>query len=144
MSKILTLRGIGSAGDVDKILLFGGQQGNFSKAYKILDFQIAPNDPMAANEISATINTIEVAHVVAWNWSKNTQIAWAAWNIPTNTRSGRYSNVDEEAIVVEDLYIDFSGPVPSEINYELKLEQVDVSDFQAALSMVSARAQGSN
>tara|TARA_Y100000004_G_scaffold85135_1_gene95558 strand:+ start:1232 stop:1666 length:435 start_codon:yes stop_codon:yes gene_type:complete len=144
MSKILTVRGIGNAGDVDKILLFGGQQGNFSKAYRILSFTITPKDPMASNEISATINTIEVAHVVAWNWSKNTQIAWAAWGVPISTRFGIYSNVDEEAIVVEDLYIDFSGPIPSEINYELKLEQVDVSDFQAALSMVNARAQGSD
>lgn len=144
MSKILTIRGIGNAGDVDKILLFGGQQGAFKKAYKILDFQITPNDPLASNEISATINTIEVSHVVAWNWSLNTQVAWAAWNIPISTRFGRYSNVDEEAIVVEDLYIDFSGPIPSSINYELKLEQVDVSASQAALSMVNARAQGSN
>ena len=144
MSKIVTLRGIGAAGDVDKILLFGGQQGKFEKGYRILDFQIAPNDPLSSNEISATINTIEVAHVVAWNWSKNTQIAWAAWNIPIGTRFGQYSNVDNEAIIVEDLFIDFSGPIPSDINYELTLEQVDVKDFQAALAMVNARAQGSN
>ena len=144
MSKTLTLRGIGAAGDVDKILLFGGQQGEFKKAYRILDFQIAPNNPMASNEISATINTIEVTHAVAWNWSKNTQIAWAAWNVPINSRFGQYSNVDKEALVVEDIYIDFSGPVPSDINYELTLEQVDVSPSQAALTMVSARAQGSD
>ena len=144
MSRILTVRGQGTAADVDRITLFGGRQGDFEKAYKILDFQIAPKDPQTSNELSASINTIEVAHVVAWNWQNNTQIAWAAWNVPTSTRFGQYSNVDDEAIVVEDLFIDYSGPGGALINYELKLEQVSIADYQAALAMIAARAQGSD
>ena len=144
MSKIVTIRGVGTVPNVERVLLFGGPQGNFEKGYKILDFKIAPTGPLDSEEISATVNTIEVSHSSIWNWALNTQIGWAAWNVPTNSRFSEYSNFDDEVIVVEDLFIDFTGDSGQTINWELKLEQVDINDSTAALSMVNARAQGSD
>lgn len=144
MSRIRTVRGVGTAPNVEKVLLFGDQQPPFDKGYKILDFQITPTNPQSSSEISATVNTIEVTHDITWNWALNTQVAWAGFNIPINSRFGQYTNVDEEVIVVEDLFIDFSGTTDQTINWELKLEEVKIKDFQAALAMVNTRAQGSN
>jgi hypothetical protein len=141
MGKVVTLRGVGTVPNVEKVLLF---DGSFNTAYKILDFQITPTDPLSSEEISATVNTIEVTHSSIWNWALNTQIAWASWNTPINSRFGQYSNVDEEAIIVEDLFIDFSGDSAQTVNWELKLEQVSIKDYEAALAMVNARAQGSD
>ena len=124
--------------------MFGGQQPPFDKGYKILDFQIVPTDPLASEEISASVNTIEVTHTVIWNWALNTQVAWASYGAPIGTRFGQYSNVDDEVIIVEDLFIDFSGDSAQTVNWELKLEEVAIKDYQAALSMVNTRAQGSN
>ena len=144
MSRIVTVRGVGTAPNVEKVLLFGGQQPPFETGYKIVDFQIAPTDPLASVEISAVVNTIETAHAVTWDWTKNTQVAWAGWNIPINSRFGQYSNVDDEVIIVEDLFLDFSGSSGQTINWELTLEQVSIKDWEAALAMVNTRAQGSN
>ena len=141
MGKVVTMRGVGTVPNVEKVLLF---DGSFNTAYKVLDFQITPTDPLASEEVSATVNTIEVTHSSLWNWALNTQIAWASWNTPINTRFGQYSNVDEEAIIVEDLFIDFSGDAGQTINWELKLEQVSIKDYEAALAMVNARSQGSD
>lgn len=141
MGKVVTLRGVGTVPNVEKVLLF---DGSFNTAYKILDFTIVPTDPLASEEISATVNTIETTHTSIWNWALNTQVAWASYGAPISTRFGQYSNVDEEAIVVEDLFIDFSGDSGQTINWELKLEQVSIKDYEAALAMVNARAQGSD
>tara|TARA_Y100000004_G_C8923042_1_gene416304 strand:- start:225 stop:659 length:435 start_codon:yes stop_codon:yes gene_type:complete len=144
MSKIRTIRGVGTVPKVERVLLFGGQQGNFDKGYKILDFQVTATDPTSSEEVSAVVNTIEVTHSVTWNWALNTQVAWAAWNIPINSRFGQYSNFDDEVILVEDVFIDFSGDANQTINWELKLEEVSIKDSTAALAMVQARAQGSD
>jgi len=141
MGKVVTIRGVGTVPNVEKVLLF---DGSFNTAYKILDFQIAPTSPIASEEISATVNTIEVSHDSTWNWALNTQVGWAAWNVPINSRFGQYSNVDDEALIVEDLFLDFTGDSGQTVNWELKLEQVSIKDYEAALAMVNARAQGSD
>ena len=141
MGKVVTLRGVGTVPNVEKVLLF---DGSFNTAYKILDFQITPTNILFSEEISATVNTIELPHDSNWNWALNTQVAWSAWGVPINSRFGRYSNVDDEVLIVEDLFIDFSGDSDQTINWELKLEQVSIKDYEAALAMVNARAQGSD
>lgn len=141
MSNTVTLRGVGTVPNVERVLLF---DGSFETAYRILDFQIAPTSPISSEEISATVNTVEVTHSSVWNWALNTQVAWAAWNVPINTRFGQYSNVDDEALVIEDLYIDFTGDSGQTVNWELKLERLSVEDYQGALAMISARGQGSD
>tara|TARA_Y100001937_G_scaffold54654_1_gene75333 strand:- start:1122 stop:1547 length:426 start_codon:yes stop_codon:yes gene_type:complete len=141
MSDVVTLRGVGTVPNVERVLLFAG---DFTRAYRILDFQIAPTNPLASEEISAAVNTIEVSHTSTWNWALNTQVAWAAWNVPINSRFGQYSNVDDEALIVEDLHIDFSGDTDQTINWELKLERLTVKEYEGALAMIAARGQGSD
>ena len=144
MSKIHTVRGVCTVPNVEKILLFGDRQENFDRGYKIVDFQVATTNPTGGEEVTAFISTIEEAHSALWNWAKNTQVAWATWNAPTSTRSGQYSNVDREVILVEDVYVDGAGTTGQTFNWELTLEEVKISDSQAALSMVNTRAQGSD
>lgn len=142
MSKIVTLRGTATVPNVEKILLF---DGSFETAYKIKGFQIVASDPASSQETAAKITTIELPTANRWNWAKNTEVAWASWGTPTSTRFSNYSNWDEEAIIVEDLFLDAGiGSSGDEINWELVLEQVKVTDSTAALAMVSARAQGSD
>ena len=144
MSKIITVKGIVTNNIPEQIMLFTGGQGNFDVGYKIIDFQIAPNDPSGSVELTAKITTIEGAHASSWNWSKNTEVAWAAWGIPISTRSGFYNNVDDEVVIAEDIFVDVTGTAGGRTNYELTLEQVKTTDSEAALSMINTRAQGSD
>lgn len=138
---IVTMRGVGTVPNVERVLLFDGR---FDTAYRVCGFKIAPTGPLDSEEISATINTIEVSHTSVWNWALNTQIGWASWGTPIGTRFSEYSNYDDEALVVEDLFIDFTGDTGQTINWEIKLEKLDVKDYQGALAMISARGQGSD
>lgn len=133
-----TIRGQATAGDVDKIQLFDGL---FTTGYKLKSFIITPNDPTGSEEITAKIITEELAHTVNWNWSRNEEIGWASWNTPINSRFSQFSLVDEEAIIVEDLYIDFSGDASQRINYMIELEKEEFSDWRGALAMVQNRSQ---
>ena len=144
MSKIVTIRGVGTVPNVEKVLLYHGSQGERNVGYKIVDFQIVPTTPGDANEGWATINTIEVIHSAVWDWTKNTQVGWASWNVPTNSRFGAYSNWDEDAILVENLFLDFSGSTGNTWNWEISLEQVEINDATGALAMVQNRAQGND
>ncbi len=135
-----TLRGQGVEGTVQRIQLFDGK---FTTGYRLKRFIVTPNNPQDTGEISAVLKTQERAASVNWAWQSNIQVGWAAWNIPTSTRFGEFSLVDQEAIIVEDLWIDFnSGTADEQINYLIELEAVEFSDWKGALSMVQNRGQG--
>ena len=142
MSKLVTLRGVATVPKVEKILLF---DGSFETAYMIKGFKIVATNPATSQETAVRLCTVKEPTAAVWNWASNTEVAWAAWGVPTNTRFGTYSNWDEEAIIVEDLFLDAGiGTSNDTVNWELILEQVKVSDSQAALAMVNARSQGSD
>ncbi len=138
MGDLRTIRGQGVAGDVDRIQLFDGQ---FTTGYRLKRIVITPSNPLDAEEVTARLLTEDIGHGTSWNWARNEQIGWASWNTPTNTRFGQFDLVDEECIIVEDLYIDFSGDSGQLINYLIELEKVTFSDWRGALAMVQNRSQ---
>ena len=134
-----TVRGQVLAGEVARISLFDGQ---FDTGYRIKSLTIAPKDILTDEEIVCRLLTTKQTHATTWNWQSNTQVGWAAWNVPTNSRFGQFGIVNKEAIIVEDLYIDMSGDSGEEINYMIELEYIEFSDWKGALAMVQNRAQG--
>ena len=133
-----TIRGQGIAAEVKRLLLF---DGDFSTAYKIQKFVVNPNDPLSSSELSCKLMTVDKAHSVLWNYEINTELAWASWNTPTNSRFGQFELIDRDNLVVEDLYIDFSGPAASSINYYIELEKFDVGLNLGSYTMVRNAAQ---
>ena len=138
MSDKRTIRGQGVAGDVDKIQLFDGL---FTTGYRLKRIVITPSDPFSSEEVTVRLLTEDIGHGTSWNWSRNEQIGWACWNTPINSRFGQFDLVDEECIIVEDLYIDFSGDAGQLINYLIEIERVTFSDWKGALAMVQNRSQ---
>ncbi len=134
-----TLRGQEVAGSVTKIQLFDGK---FTTGYRLKRFLISPNDVLTSEATMARLLTTKQGHATTWNWSNNMQVGWATWNVPTASRNTVFSLVDEEAIIVEDLFIDMSGDADEQINYLIELEAVDFSDWRGALAMVQNRSQG--
>ena len=138
---ILTLKGKILAGAVEKITLFDGQ---FDTAFKIKSIVICPEDILTAEAVTLKIMTEDEAHNTQWFWAKNTEVAWAAWNVPTNSRYGQFSRVDKEALIVEDIFMDASGDSGEFINYMIELEKVKISEWKGALAMVRNKSQGAD
>ena len=78
-----TVRGQVLAGEVARISLFDGQ---FDTGYRIKSLTIAPKDILTDEEIVCRLLTTKQTHATTWNWQSNTQVGWAAWNVPTNSR----------------------------------------------------------
>ena len=135
----LTLRGRVTAAQVNKITLFDGA---FDTGYILKRFIIAPQDVNDAEKIQSKLTTIDHAHQTSWFWDRNTEIAWATWNTPTNSRSNQFELIDQGALIIEDLFIDTTADTGEEINYYIELEKVKISDWQGALAMVRNQAQG--
>ena len=134
-----TLRGQEVAGAVVKLQLFDGK---FTTGYRLKRFEVTPGDIITSELVMARLLTTKQGHATTWNWSNNMQVGWAAWNVPTNSRFGQYSLVDEEAVIVEDLYIDMTGDSGEQVNYLIELEAINFSDWRGALAMVQNRSQG--
>ena len=45
--------------------------------------------------------------------------------------------VKENLIIVEDMFIDFSGDSAEKVNYYIKLEKVNISEWEGALALAT-------
>jgi hypothetical protein len=136
--KNLTLRGRVTAAEVNRIQLFDGR---FDTGYILKKFVIAPSDVNDAEKIQSKLTTIDHTHQTGWFWDRNTEIAWATWNTPTNSRASQFELIDQDALIIEDLFIDTTADTGEEINYYIELEKVSISDWQGALAMVRNSSQ---
>jgi len=128
-----TIRGQLQPNTVKKILLFDGR---FDTGFKLLKFVIAPQNVRNQEEVQCKLMTESKPHSVTWDWDVNSEIGWATWNTPEPQRSGQFSLVDHEAIVVEDLYIDSTADDGEVVNYYIEMEKVSITDWTGALAMV--------
>ena len=133
-----TLRGQEVAASVTKIQLFDGK---FTTGYRLKRFEITPEDITTSEQVMARLLTTKQAHATKWNWSNNMQVGWALFDC-LNSKFNTFNLVDEECIIVEDLYIDMTGDSGEQINYLIELEAIDFTDWRGALAMVQNRSQG--
>lgn len=128
-----TIRGSLLAAQVKKIQLFDGA---FDTGFVLKKFIIAPKDVNDSEKIQCKLSTEDISHQTSWFWDRTSEIAWATWNTPTNSRAGQFSLIDSDAIIIEDLYIDATGDTGEVINYYIEMEKVKISDWKGALAMV--------
>ena len=125
-------------GTENRIQLF---DGSFNSGYRILEFKVTPNVPSAAQEITAKLSTNPKSTVTEWNWSDVEEVAWAFWASDQATLSADYSNLRDDSIIVEDLWIS-AGGADAQINYEITLEKYSISDYDGAINLIRNNSQG--
>jgi len=141
-----TLEGQSSTPVWTRISLFDGK---FSTAYKVVEFVVASQLSSTAQDVSGKLATEEGSATTTglgayWNWANNTEIAWASTNqIATSIREPSFSLVDPDNLIVEDLFISLQNNAGTgeQVNYFIKLEKYDVTDWQGALAMVRSKSQ---
>ena len=125
-------------GNENKITLFDGR---FDTAYKLISFQIAPVSPNTSQEISAKLSTQPKSTVTTWSWQDIEEVAWAHWGADKYQDS--FSNVREDTMIVEDLYISaYNETVDgASVNYEIILEKMKIDTWDGAAIMVRNNSQ---
>ena len=124
-------------GSENRIHLF---DGTFTTGYRIMDFKVAPNVPSTSQEITAKLSTNPKSTVTEWNWGDIEEVAWGFWASDQATLQSYYSNIREDSIIVEDLWIS-AGGADGTINYEITLQKLSISDNDGALNLIRNNSQ---
>lgn len=125
-------------GNENKITLFDGR---FDTAYKLISFKIAPASPTVAQELIGKLSTEPKSNVTTWFWEDVEEVAWAHWG--TDKYKDEYSNIRDDTMIVEDLYISAYNETldQSSVNYEIILEKMKIEAWDAASIMVRNNSQ---
>ena len=126
-------------GSENRIQLFDGK---FTTGYRIISFKIAPASPTVSQELIAKLSSEPKSNVTTWFWDDVQDLAWAHWG--TDKYQDDFSNVREDATVVEDLYISAYNETldASSVNYEIILEKVEFPAWTGAGILVENLSQG--
>ena len=140
LGPILTLRGRVPTNTANhKINLFDGR---FDTGFKLVSFEIVSPTPTDTDqEATGTLyNRKQSGFSREWNFADVEQVGWAGWMIPIGSRFGVWSLVDDETILVEDLFMHCYGATESDdFNYIIKLQKYDITEWEGALSLVSRK-----
>ncbi len=131
-------------GTEDRISLFDGR---FDTGYKVTEFVIwASQVDSSGNDCVARLSTRALGAMPSsgnmMDASDNTQIAWSGIQAGTAGFNNPGSIVDPDNLIVEDLFISGqSGGSSIDINYMIKMEKYDISEWRGALAMVRNSGQ---
>ena len=120
---------------IQKIPLFDGR---FDTGYRIVGFKVAAvdTDNTSSKAYFGKVATVgNLGH--QWKWDNQNELAWSvmSWDANASAAPGHFSNWDEDALIIEDLFVygDESGNLA--MNYEVVLVKYEFSDWKGALAM---------
>ena len=127
----------------NRIILFDGR---YDTAYKLVEFKICPRDvKTAGNDVCAKVVTDDSAleDGALWNWQDNREIAWCSTEVRVSFGpSFTNSTVDPDNLIVEDCFVTYGHvTTDSPVNYFMRFEKYDISEWQGALAMVRNQSQ---
>tara|TARA_R100001369_G_scaffold87548_1_gene123197 strand:+ start:126 stop:596 length:471 start_codon:yes stop_codon:yes gene_type:complete len=144
-----TLRGslvVPAGGQAKRNLIL--DDGRINIGYKVTGFHFWSSDMIGFNNAggaNATLLLSEDAPVRNPRAQDNREIAWAAYTTGTGYGIDYYTLVDPNHIVVRDLNIIIPQTSvvvePSTWNYMINIEEYDVSDVEAIISIIKEESQ---
>ncbi len=140
MGKTRTLRGTCIDQEVRRLIM---DDGNFTKAYKVIDFQIVSIDPdNVSNDAWGTL-ALDQDGARVWRLDDNRQIGWSGQRIDggNNSVASVMSLVDPDHVVVRDLFVYGQSQSGLGYQYYVRLEKVDITDDEAILALIKERSQ---
>lgn len=102
-------------------------------------FGVLTTDPDAMRSKTFPTSAVE------WMWSDKRQVAWASTDVQADSSLGLvFGLVDPTHIIVRDLWIGITAAnaiLGDTFNYYIELEEVELSENQAVLSIIQEEAQ---
>ena len=116
--------------------------GRFDTGFKLISFEIvARYGTDNAEEATATLyNRKQAGFDREWNFADVEQVGWSGWMIPTATQFGIWNRVDDETILVEDLFLQiYAVAETADFNYIIKLQKYDITEWEGALALAARK-----
>jgi len=133
------------AGLPQKIPLFDGK---FTTGYRVVSFQVWGSDFGGASNSDCVgkLSKNEFGSTAAETFLRaddDNQIAWAGAGGAVAQFNEQASIIDMDNMIVEDLfvYVHTTGTQADPINYLIKMEKYEITDWQGALTMARDKAQ---
>lgn len=136
MKKILTLRGVCSAGRIERIMSFDSNAVGYG--WKVLDFKIMTNQHTAhtADDYTAAAALGSTSEQFTFNdWDESTMIGV----VNVSKKNVVTELLDYNHVIVNSLYI--SNYWSDAVNYLVVLEAVDISPQENIIYRLKERAQ---
>lgn len=126
-------------GSENRLQLFDGK---FTTGYRVIAFDITPQTIGGAQEISSVLSTEPTSALGTWDFRKTKQIGWAAWNVPTTSRHGKYDFLRPDNMIIEDLWINsYAGGESVQMNYMIVAEKYEFPAWTGAGYLVENLGQ---
>ena len=124
----------------NRIQLF---DGSFKTGYRLVEFRIIPRSPQNQEEVNAIIATEPQGAVPStFDFNNNENVGYACWNVPNQTEHADWNLIIDDNMIVEDLWIScYTTGDDTDLNYYIRLEKYEFSDWTGALTMVRSRSQ---
>ena len=140
--KLLTMRGqIPASTNGLKLEIFDGK---YTTGYRIVEFYVSPQNPAEGQSIVMKAHTSKTTSSISqFDWSNSQEIAWATWGIPSGASGADFFLIDEDNMVIEDLYLSYYNEVDSDpANYYIVLQKYEFPAWTGAGFLVENLGQG--
>ena len=141
--KLLTMRGsIPMNTNGQRLQIFDGK---YTTGYRIVEFYVAPENPSEAQSILMKAFTSKTTPSISkFDWGDSQEIAWATWGIDTGTGGANFFLIDEDNMVIEDLYLSFYSETGDSdyANYYIVLQKYEFPAWTGAGFLVENLGQG--
>jgi len=120
--------------------------GRFDTGYRLVSFDIAPSvvsDTTFDTMVGKVTTKESSTGGTVWDWSDNTEIAWAMSGIDMAAPVGVEwsSRIDPDNLIIQDCFIYVNEEQEQDVNYMIKFEKYTITDWQGALAMVRNNSQ---
>ncbi len=126
----------------NRVQLFDGL---FTSGYKITEFVIIPELAYSLYEATAILSTEPKSSLGQINMQDVQELAWAGWNLPSQTSGISFSLISEDNMAIEDLWLSGHGGNTGEnfpLNYYIVLEKYEFPAWDGAAILVENLSQG--
>jgi hypothetical protein len=135
-----------TSGNPQKIPLF---DGSFQTGYRVVEFkvwgtQVSGSGGYVVGKLSKNDDGV-TSQVGFFRADDDNQIAWSqsAGSTDGGSHSLGDTIIDPDNMIVEDLYVYARANVDAQpVNYLVRMEKYEITDWQGALAMARDRAQG--
>lgn len=121
--------------------------GRINVGYRVIDFRIWNSDMIGATDAFGAQGHLAMGLETTSGLplaSDNREIAWAAYNTSSGNIISDIRIVDPDHIVVRDLFLIFpqvENQTATSVNYYILLEEYDISDQEAIVSIIKEESQ---